>query len=72
MMIYERHRNSPETVFDKTKDVFDVQMSAGVEALRDILFTAWDQAGKPEYFDDPGGGGCSGLSPFHITYRDVK
>ena len=57
--IYNQYKDSPSDVFDNTKQIFDEQISIGIKALQDVLYTAWIEAGRPNYDNDPGNGGCS-------------
>ena len=56
---YNQYSHSPETVFEQTKAIFEEQISIGIKALEDVLYTAWIQAGRPDYGDEPDDAGCS-------------
>ncbi|MBN2031529.1 hypothetical protein JW824_14955 [bacterium] len=57
--VYNQYSDSPETVFQQTKAIFEEQISIGIKALQDVLYTAWIEAGRPDYSDEVEDGGCN-------------
>jgi len=49
--------NSHQEIWSKSKSIFEKQVNLAVRDLRNILFSAWDLAGRPASFTS--GGGCT-------------
>jgi len=62
LIIFYKESNSKEEMWSKSKHIFEQQLNYAVRDLRNILFTAWDAAGRPDSF--VGSSGCSSMMPF--------
>lgn len=57
LIIFCNESNSTDEIWLKSKHIFQQQLNQAIRDLHNVLFTAWDAAGRPENF--PKSNGCS-------------
>lgn len=64
LILFYQKSPRPEALWQNSQHIFQKQLNRALVDCRDVLYTAWDAAGRPTNFPDAGGG-CSNWPAFY-------